>query len=700
MSTTTVTTTETTVLVELSNVGIQGNPGANNDPVYVTVRNATGATLTKGSIVYTSGGNGTHTQVTKALATGDATSARTLGWLSDDIANNATGLCMVEGYLDGINTQGVVEGSQLYLSGTVAGAYQTTKPQAPIHLVYVGVCVKASAGNGRVYVKVQNGYELDEIHDVQIISPTNNQVLTYDSATSLWKNATNTPDGVTSLIASSPLTGGTVTSTGTIGLNQSLLSLTRSQISDFSSGTVTSASTAQQAGTAVYATTSGTAVYATLSGTAVSISGSITKSQVSDFTSGTVANISGTVTQSQVTSLVSDLANRAILNAANSFTVGGHIVTSQSDTVMPLTLRRASPTATASILEFQTSTGTAIASVDASGFGNFPRVSAGSASNLGFATLSILSVSAGTVGAVIRGAASQSANLQQWQNSGATALASVDASGFGNFTRVTAGGATDLGYGIASINTVSPTNKGIVARSVANQTASLMEYQTSAATIIGGRNAVGQAWTGSTSPIFSATGGTVQSIATGANPLVTTASAHSLTVGDLVTLASTTGGVYDGTFNVATVPTSTTYTITTALTTGQASPAGFTFLPAQKSITARSLNTRGLIVKGATSQSANLAEFRNSADSILARVDSSGVYRGVQYNTNNFYSIIGEENSGGYIVLTKSTATGTAPATDRARLYLRDGTTGGTLKLVIKAGAAGAETTILDNIPQ
>ena len=33
-------------------------------------------------------------------------------------------------------------------------------------------------------------------------------------------------------------------------------------------------------------------------------------------------------------------------------------------------------------------------------------------------------------------------------------------------------------------------------------------------------------------------------------------------------------------------------------------------------------------------------------------------------------------------------------------MYYRDGTNAGTLKLVVRAGAAGAETTILDNIPQ
>jgi hypothetical protein len=57
-------------------------------------------------------------------------------------------------------------------------------------------------------------------------------------------------------------------------------------------------------------------------------------------------------------------------------------------------------------------------------------------------------------------------------------------------------------------------------------------------------------------------------------------------------------------------------------------------------------------------------------------------------------------SSGGFIQMAKSTATYPAPGANSAYLYLRDGTNAGTLKLCVKAGAAGAETTILDNIPQ
>jgi hypothetical protein len=38
-------------------------------------------------------------------------------------------------------------------------------------------------------VKVQNGFELDEIHDVLIVSEANGDLLKYDSASGLWKNA-------------------------------------------------------------------------------------------------------------------------------------------------------------------------------------------------------------------------------------------------------------------------------------------------------------------------------------------------------------------------------------------------------------------------------------------------------------------------------------------------------------------------------
>jgi hypothetical protein len=58
-----------------------------------------------------------------------------------------------------------------------------------------------------------------------------------------------------------------------------------------------------------------------------------------------------------------------------------------------------------------------------------------------------------------------------------------------------------------------------------------------------------------------------------------------------------------------------------------------------------------------------------------------------------------EQNTGGYLRVRKQSAATTNPGADTASLYFRDGTLPNTLKLVARAGTAGAETTIYDNIP-
>lgn len=163
---------------------------ASTTNVLCQVRNATGATLAKGTVVYITGATGQIPTVSKALATSDATSAQTLGLMTADLANNSNGFVTIIGLVTDVDTSAYTDGAQLYLSGSVAGGMTSTKPSAPTHLVYVAVVEYAHPIHGKLFVKVQNGYELDEIHDVQIVSPTNQQVLMYNSATSLWKNQT------------------------------------------------------------------------------------------------------------------------------------------------------------------------------------------------------------------------------------------------------------------------------------------------------------------------------------------------------------------------------------------------------------------------------------------------------------------------------------------------------------------------------
>ena len=191
--------------------------------VVVLVRNSTGSTLTKGTVVYISGATGQTPTVSKALATSDATSAQTLGMIRADIANNATGYVVVTGLITSIDTSAYTDGAQLYLSGTTAGAVTATKQYAPIHLVYVGVVEYAHAVNGKIFVKVQNGYEMDELHNVSAQTPSNGQTLVYNSSTQLWESAQlGLTNGVTGVLPVANGGNGTATPALTAGTNVSI----------------------------------------------------------------------------------------------------------------------------------------------------------------------------------------------------------------------------------------------------------------------------------------------------------------------------------------------------------------------------------------------------------------------------------------------------------------------------------------------
>lgn len=184
----TITSTDSSLTV--STVGSNVDLSVNNAPnVVIQVRNTTGATLTKGTAVYISGATGQIPTVSKALATSDSTSAQTLGLMSADLANNTNGYVTVIGLITEIDTSAYTDGAQLYLSGTTAGTLTATKTYAPTHLVYVAVVEYAHAIHGKLFVKVQNGYELDEIHNVSAQSPSNGQTIIYNASTSLWEKA-------------------------------------------------------------------------------------------------------------------------------------------------------------------------------------------------------------------------------------------------------------------------------------------------------------------------------------------------------------------------------------------------------------------------------------------------------------------------------------------------------------------------------
>jgi hypothetical protein len=174
---------------------IQGLKGGNvtnviGQQLHQRVNNRTGSTLTKGTAVYLSGSQGNRITVAKALGVTDAFSANTFGIVAESIENNQSGYVITEGLITNINTSTLVRDSAVYLSPTVAGGLTSTKPQAPQHTVYIGVCVKSNAGSGELFVKIFNGQQLEELHNVRITSAVNNASLYYKSNEALWRDTT------------------------------------------------------------------------------------------------------------------------------------------------------------------------------------------------------------------------------------------------------------------------------------------------------------------------------------------------------------------------------------------------------------------------------------------------------------------------------------------------------------------------------
>jgi hypothetical protein len=183
--------------------------------------NGLSGTITKGTAVYVTGSNGTNMLVGRASNTSEATSSKTMGLMQSDITTTGstqTGFVVTEGLLGGLNTAGTTAGDPVWLGVSGALIYGLiNKPYAPAHLVFIGIVTKVSAGSGEIFVKVQNGFELKEIHDVDIITttPINGHILGFDGT--LWVNKTIagwlgfTPGTVTSVTGTTPIvsSGGT-----------------------------------------------------------------------------------------------------------------------------------------------------------------------------------------------------------------------------------------------------------------------------------------------------------------------------------------------------------------------------------------------------------------------------------------------------------------------------------------------------------
>lgn len=254
--------------------------------------NGSGATITNGSVVAVSGAQGQRPRVVLADADSEALSAPTLGIATEDIANGAEGFITTFGFVRGLDTSAFTAGAPIYLSQT-AGQFTATRPSAPAHTVALGWVIKINASSGEVFVNINNGWELDELHNVLITSAASGNTLIYDASVGVWKNA-NLTDG-TGITITEGAGSITVANSGVLGVTA----------------------------TSPVASSGGQNPVISMPAATTSVSGYLTSTDWNTFNNKT--SNTGTVTSVSGTGTVSGLTLTGTVTTSGSLTLGGNL---------------------------------------------------------------------------------------------------------------------------------------------------------------------------------------------------------------------------------------------------------------------------------------------------------------------------------------------------------------------------------------
>jgi hypothetical protein len=171
---------------------------------FETVYNADSSSISKGEAVRIIGAQGNRISVKKAHALDDDGSAEILGLAAETIGVGIEGKVIKNGPLKGVDTSGYIAGQKVYLS-TTAGQITVEKPQAPIHLVWIGTVQKINAGSGIIHIHIQNGYEIEELHDVRITTASLADKQLLARSGSVWANQTISHLGIAETASVNPI---------------------------------------------------------------------------------------------------------------------------------------------------------------------------------------------------------------------------------------------------------------------------------------------------------------------------------------------------------------------------------------------------------------------------------------------------------------------------------------------------------------
>jgi len=163
----------------------------NSQDILIYVKNTSGAIIPKGKLVRIVGVDNSGNVATIELADfrNENNSANTLGFTNESFGINAFGYVMTEGYLIGVDTGNFSSADLLYLSSS--GDYTNISPRPPNHGVRLGQVIRSQQNNGTIYVRIDNGAELDELHNVYDTSTTSSYGDLLVRSGSVWTNSKN-----------------------------------------------------------------------------------------------------------------------------------------------------------------------------------------------------------------------------------------------------------------------------------------------------------------------------------------------------------------------------------------------------------------------------------------------------------------------------------------------------------------------------
>jgi hypothetical protein len=190
-----------------------GSGSAVDGNVGFEIKNQTGSTIPKGTLVGFAGTLGTSgvLLVSPFLANGSQPSEYVVGILSTDVPDGGDGFAVDHGKITGLNTSAFAAGTILYASATTAGALVSTIPSAPNNKITVAAVVNSSSTAGILEVRITLGSRLGNDEQVQLTSLANNDVIRYNSSNSRFENTaqTNLAAGTANTLATARTINGT-----------------------------------------------------------------------------------------------------------------------------------------------------------------------------------------------------------------------------------------------------------------------------------------------------------------------------------------------------------------------------------------------------------------------------------------------------------------------------------------------------------